>query len=103
MLDLTKPIRRVDKRPARVLATDLPNGFPCCIAWQTPAGNWNADTFAMDGLDEFENVPPPQEWRWMYPSGFIGEARHETRAECAKDRDPNSGQPVRILREGETP
>lgn len=103
-LDLTKPIQTHDGLEARVLAVDLPGEWPICIAVKIATG-WSADTYDYDtAAAEFRNVPSAQEWRWKHAGGEVGNDTFPT-AELARHyfRGLDAGEPVRILREGETP
>lgn len=105
MTDLSKPIRRRDdKRPARVLATDLPGRRPFVVAWEHVSDKWFACEMDEGSIRRiFENVPPPEEWRWRYDEGTIGAIPFTSAEECREKLGPHPGQPVRILREGEAP
>lgn len=105
MIDLTKPIRqRHNGLAARITADDLPGEYPFCVAMDDGGGSWASDTFTRDAVErDFENVPPPQEWRWEDVRGYIGSARYASPAEAHLSCRQHAGQPVRILREGETP
>lgn len=102
MIDLTKPIRRRDnKRPATAATL---SGHVWMIGWQMPTKNWTCCIYGEASADiDFENVPPPQEWRWEDARGYIGSARYASPAEAHLSCRQHAGQPVRILREGDAP
>lgn len=103
MIDLTKPIRRRDdKRPACV--TPMRCAGHWLVEYQASDSDWTWAVFREQNMQAtFENVPPPQEWRWEDVRGYIGSARYESAAEAHSSCRHYAGQPVRILREGETP
>ena len=101
MIDFSKPIRhKPSGQPA--FAVKMRAGW--AIEWQDTDGEWvmTAATEA-HAAKFFENVPPPQEWRWEDVRGYIGSARYASPAEAHLSCRQHAGQPVRILREGETP
>ena len=69
MIDLTKPIRRIENgAPARVLATNLGGKNPVCIAYHHP--DWMFAQVCICGEDEvglrFENIPPEPATACLY-------------------------------------